>query len=458
MAGLSGFPSDVSKTCDDSGEKEFVNVTKTGCDQASLNVVSRGFYYLNDVTTPIALTDGGENFGEVTNLNTLLSSDLKVGDLVQIITSDNCISEASVASITGDRFTLNKTLRPALKAGDTVAFRRPVIQAFDEFGNESLSSIKFIRDGAPQDVIEDTANANNNRPLPVKLTSVTGDVNITANDLNVQLQHDAAQADSVQLGDGVEILAINTDNEALVHDVDTHDRLDDLLTELQAKTEPADTQIVSVVSSVLPTGASTEAKQDAAITSVNAVTTALGPKATEATLAALSAKLNSLGQKVSSASAPVVLSTEQEAILANIRTALQLLDNAVNANDNLNVKIEELNGVATEAKQDAAITAIGAGNTLSTAANASLASIAAKDFATQTTLEAQRVLVDRLDDRIPGSIIPAEEFDDIQITYITSGNGTGQIGTAQFLLGATLVSTVTLTYDTSNRIIRAQRS
>lgn len=47
--------------------------------------------------------------------------------------------------------------------------------------------------------------------------------------------------------------------------------------------------------------------------------------ATEVTLAALNAKLNSLGQKASAASAPVVLSTEQEAILATIDAVLDTI-------------------------------------------------------------------------------------------------------------------------------------
>lgn len=49
---------------------------------------------------------------------------------------------------------------------------------------------------------------------------------------------------------------------------------------------------------------------------------ALSTRASEVTLAALSAKLNSLGQKASAASAPVVLSTEQESILSGILTAV----------------------------------------------------------------------------------------------------------------------------------------
>lgn len=48
--------------------------------------------------------------------------------------------------------------------------------------------------------------------------------------------------------------------------------------------------------------------------------------ATETTLAALNAKLNTLGQKASAASAPVVLSTEQEAILEAIKTSVDNID------------------------------------------------------------------------------------------------------------------------------------
>jgi hypothetical protein len=52
---------------------------------------------------------------------------------------------------------------------------------------------------------------------------------------------------------------------------------------------------------------------------------ALSTRASEATLLLLEAKLNSLGQKASAASAPVVLSTEQEAILATIDSVLDAI-------------------------------------------------------------------------------------------------------------------------------------
>lgn len=52
---------------------------------------------------------------------------------------------------------------------------------------------------------------------------------------------------------------------------------------------------------------------------------ALSTRASEVTLAALSDKLNSLGRKASAASAPVVLSTEQEAILVAIDAVLDAI-------------------------------------------------------------------------------------------------------------------------------------
>lgn len=52
----------------------------------------------------------------------------------------------------------------------------------------------------------------------------------------------------------------------------------------------------------------------------------LSTRASEVTLAALEAKFNSLGQKLSAASAPVVLSTEQEVILDAIKTAVEAIN------------------------------------------------------------------------------------------------------------------------------------
>ena len=44
------------------------------------------------------------------------------------------------------------------------------------------------------------------------------------------------------------------------------------------------------------------------------------------------------------------------------------------------------------------------------------------------------------------------DYDNILIGYISGGNGDGEIGTVQYLSGMTLVATLTLTYDGSDRL------
>jgi len=82
--------------------------------------------------------------------------------------------------------------------------------------NTDPGALKFVLDGSEVTVLEDTVTPANNRPLPVKLTSVTGDINITAGDINVQLEHTGANPDSVQIGDGTEIVSITANNDMQV--------------------------------------------------------------------------------------------------------------------------------------------------------------------------------------------------------------------------------------------------
>lgn len=53
--------------------------------------------------------------------------------------------------------------------------------------------------------------------------------------------------------------------------------------------------------------------------------------------------------------------------------------------------------------------------------------------------------------RLSGSLVPTT-YNEIDLTYITSGNGTGQVGTAVYKLTGSTVKTLTLTYDASNRL------
>lgn len=59
--------------------------------------------------------------------------------------------------------------------------------------------------------------------------------------------------------------------------------------------------------------------------------------------------------------------------------------------------------------------------------------------------------------RLSGSLVPTA-YNEIDLTYITSGNGTGQVGTAVYKLAAATVATLTLTYDASNRLSTVVKS
>ena len=59
-----------------------------------------------------------------------------------------------------------------------------------------------------------------------------------------------------------------------------------------------------------------------------------------------------------------------------------------------------------------------------------------------------------------GSLVP-EAYDYLELTYVASGNGAGEVETVTYKkggAGGTVVATLTLTYDASNRVATITRS
>lgn len=54
------------------------------------------------------------------------------------------------------------------------------------------------------------------------------------------------------------------------------------------------------------------------------------------------------------------------------------------------------------------------------------------------------------------TLIP-EDYDEVVISYIASGNGTGEIGLVTYKKTSTIVAVLSLTYDSLNRLIDVQR-
>lgn len=77
--------------------------------------------------------------------------------------------------------------------------------------------------------------------------------------------------------------------------------------------------------------------------------------------------------------------------------------------------------------------------------------------ATQLQVKAD---LDALNARLAGSLVPFSQ-DYIALTYITSGNGAGQIGTVTYKTGGasgTQTALLTLAYDASNNLISVTRT
>ena len=51
-----------------------------------------------------------------------------------------------------------------------------------------------------------------------------------------------------------------------------------------------------------------------------------------------------------------------------------------------------------------------------------------------------------------------EKYDQIDLTYITSGNGTGEIGTVIYKKDSETVATLTLSYDADNKLSSVVKS
>lgn len=300
--------------------QEHQTLQDIGAGKHAADMVPKALY----ATTALELvaTGGGVEYTKIddklkqTSYLELAASGAKVGSVIRMTSGALDGIEVAVSKVDGDRLYFSYNFGASeVVAGDTFYVMEYITLTITKDGELSTSSgpIQFIKDGIAQVVTEDTVDPSNNAPLPVKLTSVTGDINITAGDLNVQTSHVGASADSMRLGNGVNELAISADLEAQVHDP-------------KALAEAL----------LLKTAVAKEAKQDAAnllLTSIDgkdfATETTLATRATEATLAtrASEATLATRATEVTSAAilAKMLAAPATEAKQDDIITELQAI-------------------------------------------------------------------------------------------------------------------------------------
>lgn len=333
--GVKGYPNE--RQLDESASAEllkFATVVARGYNRRGLDVNASGLY--------VVANDAAET-GSTASTITATSHVAKPGDIIRFITTSNGIyeKEIEVKSVTANVITLVAGVSAAISNGDTFAICRGISATYDS-GGGLLASQAFLLDGVLTTVSKDTVNPANNVPFPVEIVGTSGTVTINASNLNleVQISHAGATYDSTRIGDGTTLLAI----EAVTGKAQVKDEgAIALLTTMDADTGAIATSVASIDTKTPSLGQSTMANSVPVVIASNqsainvtdisgtvslptgAATSALqttlnGLVATEATLAVISGKLGSLGQKTSAGSAPVVLSTEQEAILSSIDT------------------------------------------------------------------------------------------------------------------------------------------
>lgn len=220
--------------------------------------------------------------------------------------------------------------------------------------------------------------------------------------------------------------------------------------------------------SIDTSGLATEAKQDVIITELGDINSELDSQS--ATLTSIDGKvatettLSSIDGKVATQTTLASL----EAKDFSTETTLSALNAKVTAVDTT--------GKATEAKQDDIITQATsiASNTSDNATETTLSALNAKVTAVDTTgksTEAKQDTmitslgniesdIDNLNARLAGNLVP-ETFDYLSLTYVAAGNGAGEIETVVYRTGGaagTIVATLTLGYDASNRLSSVTRS
>ena len=331
MNAIQGFPfsgklEDHSDTAFARLTKRFVTVIPIGNNRAAIDTIAQGVYL-------VGAADRVAGANSDANHIVLVGHDAKVGDIIRLKTTANTIIEQDIAvrKVTANNIQFAGVLSDTITAADTFDILRPIPQRFDSTG-ASLASvvtppIKILRGPnsvfAEATVTKDTANDANTIPLPVEIVGAAGTtINITAGDINVQLSHTGANPESMQVGNGANLMAVNASLEAQVRDDDANTAIGLMSAKLPAAlgqlamvasmsvTIASDQSAINInnISGAvsLPTLAATSTIQATQQTSLGSIDTNTGN---------INGKLpGTLGQKAMIASLAVVIASDQASI------------------------------------------------------------------------------------------------------------------------------------------------
>lgn len=235
----------------------------------------------------------------------------------------------------------------------------------------SAGPTMYVNDGVNTNVESDSADVSNNRPMPsglhiqneagewipvrldqtspytntpipVVLTDIAGAsvVNVTASDLNVSIKHNGADPSSVRIGDGTNLAGVTIANEIMSHDDDVLQKLGDIETTQTDRSQKTQLSNGTIDASIKQIGTQVANTDNGLVTNavihglnsggggtyVDVKVNPAGKLLTETDISGFNASL--VGQKASSASLAVVLSTEQEAEIGALTETAPATDTA----------------------------------------------------------------------------------------------------------------------------------
>ena len=340
---VKGFPISVRKNDGSDGKDEqlaFANVLPLSSSLYGLAGMNFGVYRVTEDAVVAA--------GSTQSILNITAHGAKKHDIIRFKDALFAEHEVSIKRIIdANSVEIYGSLEVAPSMSDLVDILRPVLPRFTDTG-ATLATVQsgpltIKVDGADTVVSVDTVTPSNTVPVPVQLYGVNGTLNITADDLNVQLSHTGATPDSVQIGNGTDVLDITAAGEAKVSDADALLALGDILASIGSPSDPLeadpvnnDASLIAYTKAILlytndsltelqginNTVQNIDSNTDIPLSNLEAeLQKILDRLATETTLAAMSAKLPAaLGQLAEAGSLSVALATEQDALLGNIST------------------------------------------------------------------------------------------------------------------------------------------
>ncbi len=201
MSILKGYPSKVKQSVSDIFNDILITASPVRKLQHALDVISHIF-----------VREVGTDACEADTTNAIIKAtahSANVGDVIRFTSGTQSGHEVKVVKVAANFIYLAEELDTTPAAADTFQILRHKFPIVNADGSLPITAtavvdtrLKFMKDAAQVFVTEDTITPANNIPLPVKITSATGDINITAGDLNVGIHKDN---DSVKTFNGEDV-------------------------------------------------------------------------------------------------------------------------------------------------------------------------------------------------------------------------------------------------------------